>query len=91
VPWEPIPAVGGGRKRGGAVGNGLCLLPSAGRSSGGEGLLLKAVLAAAIGGHGWHAVELSFLRDTKKNMHWTTVFVIFCLESNHDHCRKYLP
>jgi hypothetical protein len=67
-------------KRGDVVGKGLCLLPSAGRSSGGEGLLLKAVLAAAIGEHGWHAAELSFLRGTEKNTHWTAVYVVFCLE-----------
>jgi hypothetical protein len=79
------------KKKGGVVGKGLCLMSSAGRSSGGEGLLLKAVLPAAIGGHGRHAAELSFLRDTENNTHWTTVFVVFCLESNLDHCRKYLP
>jgi hypothetical protein len=54
-------------------------------------MLLKAVLAAGIGGHGRHAAELSFLRDTKNNTHWMAVFVVFCLESNLDRCRKYLP
>jgi hypothetical protein len=79
------------KKKGGAVGKGLCLLPSAGRSNGGEGLLLKAVLAAAIGGHERHAAELSFLRDIERNTYWVTVFIVFCLESDLDQCRKYLP
>jgi hypothetical protein len=72
----------------GALEKGLYLLRSAGRSNGGEGLLLKAVLAAAISGH---AAELSFLRDTERNTYWTAVFIVFYLESDLDHCRKYLP
>jgi hypothetical protein len=40
-------------------------------------VVLKAVLAAAIGGMGGGLQSTSFLRDKETNTHWTAIFVIF--------------
>jgi hypothetical protein len=57
----------------------------------GMAVVLKVVLAAAIGGVGGGLQSTSFLKGKATNTHWAAVFVIFCLESDVDHCRRYVP
>jgi hypothetical protein len=54
-------------------------------------VVLKAVLYATIGGVGGGLQSTSFLRDKETNTHWAAVFVIFCLKSDLDHFRRYVP
>jgi hypothetical protein len=63
------------------------LLPSASvkeRPSWGDGVREKRKGAGLPG----NAV---FLMYEAMNTYWAAVFVVFCLESDHGHCRKYLP
>jgi hypothetical protein len=47
--------------------------------------------ALCIGGRGWLPGTAVFHMDEAMNTQWAAVFVVFYLESDLDHCRKYLP
>jgi hypothetical protein len=47
--------------------------------------------ALCIGGRGWLPGTAVFLMDEATNTQWTAVFGVFYLESDPDHCRRYVP
>jgi hypothetical protein len=47
--------------------------------------------ALCIGGHGWLPGTAAFVMDEAMNTQWAAVFIIFYLESDPDHCRRYVP
>jgi hypothetical protein len=41
---------------------------------------------------GWEAVgRAPVCTATEEGTHWTNVFGIFCLDSDPDHCRRFVP
>jgi hypothetical protein len=49
------------------------------------------VRALLIGGRGRLPARARVCPATEEGTHWTNVFGIFCLDSDPDHCRRFVP
>ena len=49
------------------------------------------VRALLIGGRGRLPARAPVCTATEEGTHWTNVFGIFCLDSDPDHCRRFVP
>jgi hypothetical protein len=91
-PWEQGSRAGEMTAMGGAC----CCREGEGGRRGEEGsraggLPFKEALAAAIGGRGRQCCRAPICTATEEGTHWTNVFGIFCLDSDPDHCRRFVP